>query len=192
MTNVLMIDNHDSFTFNIVEALERLGAKVRTVRNEIEPQGALDQALESRSLILLSPGPGRPEDAGCCPDLIRLAKGKAPLLGVCLGHQAIVLEAGGEVVRAPEPMHGKVSLLEHDGEGPFAGLPNPLRVGRYHSLCTPNPPSRFRVHARIGDMAMAISDRQARQVGLQFHPESVLTPVGQKILANVLDQFAPA
>ena len=190
--NVLMIDNHDSFTFNIVEALERLGAKVRTVRNEIDPRDALDRALESRSLILLSPGPGRPEDAGCCLDLIRLAKGKAPLLGVCLGHQAIVLEAGGEVVRAPEPVHGKVSLLEHDGEGPFAALPNPLRVGRYHSLCTPNPPSRFRVHARIDDMAMAISDREAKQVGLQFHPESVLTPVGQKILDNVLDQFAPA
>ncbi|MDP9423120.1 MAG: aminodeoxychorismate/anthranilate synthase component II [Pseudomonadota bacterium] len=192
MSSVLMIDNHDSFTFNIVEALERLGAKVRTVRNEIDPRDALDQALESRSLILLSPGPGRPEDAGCCLELIRLAEGKAPLLGVCLGHQAIVLEAGGEVVRAPEPVHGKVSLLEHDGEGPFAGLPNPLRIGRYHSLCTPNPPARFRVHARIGDMVMAISDREARQVGLQFHPESVLTPVGQKILANVLDQFAPA
>jgi len=192
MTSVLMIDNHDSFTFNIVEALERLGAKVRTVRNEIDPRDALDQALDSRSIILLSPGPGRPEDAGCCPDLIRLAKAKAPLLGVCLGHQAIVLEAGGEVVRAPEPVHGKVSLLDHDGEGPFAGLPNPLRVGRYHSLCTPKPPSRFRVHARIGDMAMAISDREAKQIGLQFHPESVLTPVGQKILANVLDQLAPA
>ena len=192
MTNVLMIDNHDSFTFNIVETLQRLGAKVRTVRNEIDPQTALDQAADSRSLILLSPGPGRPEDAGCCPDLIRLAKGKVPLLGVCLGHQAIVLEAGGEVVRAPEPVHGKVSLLEHDGEGPFAGLPKPLRVGRYHSLCTPNPPERFLVHARIGHMAMAISDREARQVGLQFHPESVLTPVGQKILANVLEQLAPA
>ncbi len=191
MTSVLMIDNHDSFTFNIVEALERLGAKVRTVRNEIDPRDALDQALESRSLILLSPGPGRPEDAGCCHDLIRLAKGQAPLLGICLGHQAIVLEAGGEVVRANEPVHGKASLLEHDGEGPFVQLPNPLRVGRYHSLCTPSLPARFRVHAKIGDMAMAISDSEARQVGLQFHPESLLTPVGQKILANVLDQFAP-
>jgi anthranilate synthase/aminodeoxychorismate synthase-like glutamine amidotransferase len=185
-----MIDNHDSFTFNIVEALERLGSRVRTVRNEIDPQTALDEARESRSLILLSPGPGRPEDAGCCLDLIRLAKGKAPLLGVCLGHQAIVLEAGGKVVRAPEPVHGKVSLLDHDGQGPFAGLQEPLRIGRYHSLCTPNPPERFRVHARIGDMVMAISDMEAKQVGLQFHPESVLTPTGQKILANVLEQFA--
>lgn len=191
MTNVLMIDNHDSFTFNIAEALERLGAKVRTVRNEIDPQDALNEALDQSALILLSPGPGRPEEAGCCPELIRKAKGRTPLLGVCLGHQAIVLEAGGDVVGAPEPVHGKASLLAHDGQGPFAGLPNPLRVGRYHSLCTPNPPQRFRVHARIGDVAMAISDMDAKQVGLQFHPESVLTPVGQKILANVLEQLAP-
>lgn len=192
MISVLVIDNHDSFTFNIVEALERLGGKVRTVRNGIDPQQALDDALDSRSLILLSPGPGRPEDAGCCIDLIRLAKGRTPLLGVCLGHQAIVLEAGGKVIRAPEPVHGKTSLLEHDGEGPFAGLKEPIRVGRYHSLCTPNPPVRFQVHARIGDMAMAISDKQAKQVGLQFHPESVLTPTGQKILTNVLSELAPA
>lgn len=184
--NVLMIDNHDSFTSNIVEALQRLGATGRTLRNEVDPQAALDQALETNALILLSPGPGRPEDAGCCLELVRLAKSRVPLLGICLGHQAIVLEADGEVVRAPEPMHGKVSAITHDGSGPFAGLPSPLRIGRYHSLCTPNPPPRFRVHARIGDMAMAISDMEARQIGLQFHPESVLTPTGQTILANVV------
>ncbi len=187
--NVLMVDNHDSFTFNIVEALERIGARVRTVRNEIAATDALDQAQESNSIILVSPGPGRPEDAGCCIELIGLAKGKVPLFGVCLGHQAIVLEAGGEVVRAPEVVHGKTSLLEHDGEGLFAGVPSPVRVGRYHSLCTPNPPARFRVHAAIDGMAMAISDAAAKQVGVQFHPESVLTPVGQKILGNVLHSF---
>jgi anthranilate synthase/aminodeoxychorismate synthase-like glutamine amidotransferase len=190
--NVLMVDNHDSFTFNIVEALERLGASVRTVRNEIDARGALEMALETDSTIFISPGPGRPEDAGCCIELISLAKGKVPLLGVCLGHQAIVLEAGGEVVRAPEAVHGKASLLEHDGAGPFAGLPNPVKIGRYHSLCTPNPPARFRVQAKIDGMAMAISDAEAKQVGVQFHPESVLTPVGQRILANVLDGFGRA
>ncbi len=187
--NVLMIDNHDSFTFNIVEALERLDATVRTVRNEIDAKGALDQALESDALIFISPGPGRPEDAGCCIDLIRLAKGRVPLFGVCLGHQAMVLEAGGEVVPAPVAVHGKSSLLDHDGEGPFAGVPNPVRVGRYHSLCTPDPPSRFHVHASIDGMAMAVSDRDAKQMGVQFHPESVLTPTGQRILANVLNGF---
>lgn len=185
--NVLMIDNKDSFTFNIVESLERIGAGVKVVRNTIAAQDALGEALGSDALILLSPGPGRPEDAGCCMDLIRLAKGKAPLLGICLGQQAIVLEAGGEVVRAPQPVHGKVSILEHDGQGPFSGIDGPVRVGRYHSLCTPNPPPRFRVHARIDGMAMAISDPDARQFGLQFHPESVLTPVGQRLLGNILD-----
>jgi anthranilate synthase/aminodeoxychorismate synthase-like glutamine amidotransferase len=190
--NVLMVDNHDSFTFNIVEALERLGATVRTVRNEIAAADAFEQARRDDALILLSPGPGRPEDAGCCIELIALAKGKVPLLGVCLGHQAMVLEAGGEVVRAPEVVHGKASPLEHDGAGPFARLPNPIKIGRYHSLCTPNPPARFRVHAAIDGMAMAISDAKAKQVGVQFHPESVLTPVGQKILANVLEGFGRA
>jgi anthranilate synthase/aminodeoxychorismate synthase-like glutamine amidotransferase len=189
--NVLMVDNHDSFTFNIVEALERLGANVRTVRNEIGAAEAFEQAWALSALILISPGPGRPEDAGSSMELISLARGKVPLFGVCLGQQAMVLEGGGEVVRAPEVVHGKASMLEHDGRGPFAGLPNPIRIGRYHSLCTPNPPSRFHVHAEIDGMAMAISDPQARQIGVQFHPESVLTPLGQKMLENVLDELAP-
>lgn len=187
--NVLMIDNHDSFTFNIVEALERLGASVRTVRNEIAAGEALELAHGSNAMLLISPGPGRPEDAGSCLDIIARAKGKVPLFGVCLGQQAMVLEAGGEVVRAREAVHGKASLLEHDGEGPFAGLPNPMKVGRYHSLGTPDPPGHFRVHARVDGMAMAISDREARQVGVQFHPESVLTPIGQRLLQNVLQGF---
>lgn len=187
--NVLIIDNHDSFTFNIVEALERLGASVRTVRNEIAAAEAFDQAQRSRAMILISPGPGRPEDAGCTIELTSLAKGKVPLFGVCLGQQAMVLEAGGTVVRAPVAVHGKASVLDHDGGGPFAGLPNPIKIGRYHSLCTPNPPARFRVHAEIDGMAMAISDVEAKQVGVQFHPESVLTPIGQKMLANVLEGF---
>jgi len=188
--NVLMIDNHDSFTFNIVEALERLGVSVRTVRNEIAAADALEQAVASEAMILISPGPGRPEDAGCCLEVIGIAKGKVPLFGVCLGQQAMVLEAGGDVVRANQAVHGKASLLEHDGEGPFAGLPNPIKIGRYHSLATPNPPARFRVHGTIDGMAMAISDRDAKQVGVQFHPESVLSPTGQRMLANVLNGFA--
>ena len=184
--NVLMIDNRDSFTFNIVEALQRLGAQVSTVRNEIDARTAFERALDSSALILISPGPGRPEDAGCSLELIGLAKSRVPLFGVCLGHQAIVLESGGEVVRAPDPVHGKASLIVHDGEGPFAGLTAPIRVGRYHSLCTPKPPERFRVHAWVDKIPMAISDPNARQVGLQFHPESVLTPSGQRMMGNVL------
>jgi anthranilate synthase component 2 len=190
--NVLMVDNHDSFTFNIVEALERLGASVHTVRNEIAADDAFARARQANAIILISPGPGRPEEAGCSMTLARLAKGKVPLFGVCLGHQAIVLEAGGEVVRAPEPVHGKASLLKHDATGPFADVPNPIKIGRYHSLCTPNPPPRFHVHAAIDGIAMAISDKAAKQVGVQFHPESVLTPGGQQILANVLDLLGQA
>ena len=190
--NVLMVDNQDSFTFNIVEALERLGANVRTVRNEIAAAAAFEQARALDALILISPGPGRPQDAGCSMELISLAKGEVPLFGVCLGHQAMVLEGGGEVVRASEVVHGKASLLEHDGRGVFAGLPTPIRIGRYHSLCTPNPPPRFLVHAAIDGMAMAISDRAAKQIGVQFHPESVLTPIGQRMLENVLEELSPA
>lgn len=184
--NVLMIDNLDSFTFNLVEAIERLGARVRVMRNSVAAEAALRMANEAGALILLSPGPGRPQDAGCCLDLVRLAKARLPVLGVCLGHQAIVLEAGGTVCAAPEPVHGKSSVLEHDGAGPFAGLGQPLRVGRYHSLCTRDLPARFTVHGSIEGMAMAISDPEALQTGLQFHPESILSPAGHLILRNVL------
>jgi anthranilate synthase/aminodeoxychorismate synthase-like glutamine amidotransferase len=186
-----MIDNLDSFTFNLVEAIERLGAKVRVLRNSVPADTALALAEERRATLLLSPGPGRPEDAGCCLELIARAKGRVPLLGICLGHQAIVLEAGGTVERAPEPVHGKASVLEHDGAGPFEGIEGPVRIGRYHSLCTRGLPARLTVHAEIDGMAMAISDPRALQTGLQFHPESVLTPAGNRILANSLALRAP-
>ena len=192
MSNVLMIDNLDSFTFNLVESIERLGAKVRVLRNSVAAADALAAAQESQAHLILSPGPGRPEDAGCCMELIALAKGRVPVLGVCLGHQAMVLEAGGEVCRAPAPVHGKTSLLVHDGQGPFEGLDGPVQIGRYHSLCTRNIPQRYTVHAETEGMAMAISDPAALQTGLQFHPESILTPSGNRILANILLRPQPA
>jgi anthranilate synthase/aminodeoxychorismate synthase-like glutamine amidotransferase len=185
-SRVLMIDNLDSFTFNLVEAMERLGLEVRVMRNSLSAAAALEQAQSSGAHLLVSPGPGRPEDAGCSLELIALAKGRVPLLGVCLGHQAMVLEAGGDVVRAPAPVHGKTSLVAHDGQGPFAGIEGPVQIGRYHSLCTRRIPGRFTVHAEVDGMAMAISDRHALQTGLQFHPESILTPVGNRLLANIL------
>lgn len=184
--SILLIDNFDSFTFNLVEAFERLGAAVRVVRNSIDPSRALEMSQEAEALIVLSPGPGRPEDAGCMLDLIGSALGRQPILGICLGHQAIVRQAGGPVEQAVEPVHGRSSILHHDGAGPFAGLVGPVAVGRYHSLCTRLVPPRFRIHAAVDGMAMAISDAQARQVGLQFHPESILTPAGDHILANIL------
>jgi anthranilate synthase component 2 len=185
--NVLFIDNFDSFTFNLVEAFERLGCEVAVLRNTIGAAAALERARRTEALITLSPGPGKPRDAGCCLELIALAKGEVPLLGICLGHQAIVEEAGGRVERAPEPVHGKSSLLDHDGEGPMRGLDSPLTIGRYHSLCTRDLPPRFRIHAQIDGMAMAISDPAAKQTGLQFHPESILTLKGDAILRNILE-----
>ncbi len=183
---ILLIDNLDSFTFNLVEAFQRLGCTVRTFRNAVPAEEALAMAEASNALIVLSPGPGSPDDAGCCLELVALAQGRVPLLGVCLGHQAIVQQAGGRVERADAPVHGKTNLVEHDGSGPLAGLPQPLRIGRYHSLCTRDVPARFTVHAAIDGMAMAISDRAARQTGLQFHPESILTTAGDQMLANIL------
>lgn len=184
--DVLLIDNLDSFSFNLVEAFQRLGCAVTTVRNTIPAPEALRAARQNGALLVLSPGPGAPASAGCCLELIGLAKGVAPVLGICLGHQAIVEEAGGRVVRAPDPVHGKISLLHHDGRGPFAGLHGAVKIGRYHSLCTRDLPTRFTVHGEIEGMAMAISDPEARQTGLQFHPESILTTEGDRMLANVL------
>jgi anthranilate synthase/aminodeoxychorismate synthase-like glutamine amidotransferase len=186
--NVLLIDNLDSFTFNLVEAFQRLGCALKVLRNGVDAGEALALAREMKALVVLSPGPGGPEGAGCCLPLIAQAMGHVPVLGVCLGHQAIVHQAGGPVERAPVPVHGKSSLLRHDGAGPFASMTEPVRVGRYHSLCTREVPGRFTVHAEIDGMAMAISDRQARQTGLQFHPESILTAHGDRMLVNILDQ----
>jgi len=186
MSQVLLIDNLDSFSFNLVESFERLGCKVQVLRSTTDP-GTAFAAARHAHLIVISPGPGRPEEAGCSMPLIRLSKGKIPLLGICLGHQAIIAEAGGTVNRATRIVHGKSSLIEHDGSGPFFGLQGPVRVGRYHSLGSNEVPPRFRVHAWCEDLAMAISDDEALQTGLQFHPESILTPMGDRMLANVLE-----
>lgn len=187
---VLLIDNLDSFTFNLVESLERLGASVAVRRSSIAAADALAEAQAIGAVIMISPGPGAPREAGCCLELIAIARGKVPVIGVCLGHQAIVEQAGGTVTRSPEPVHGKSMLLPHDGAGPFAGLASPVRVGRYHSLCTRDLPPRFTIHAELDGMAMAYSDRQALQLGLQFHPESILTTHGDAMLANALAMFA--
>lgn len=186
--NVLLIDNRDSFTFNLAEAFERLGCAVRTLRNTVAAGEALAAARRARALIVLSPGPGAPREAGCCLALVALARAeRMPLLGICLGHQAIVEEAGGAIGPAPAPVHGKATAIVHDGAGPMRGLESPLGVARYHSLCARDVPGRFTVHAALDGMAMALSDPGARQTGLQFHPESILTRHGDAILANVLE-----
>lgn len=187
-TNILLIDNGDSFTAKLADALHAAGAVVEVVPNSIPANGALAYALRHGAMIMLSPGQGGPREAGCCMELIARAAGRVPLIGICLGHQAIVEHHGGRVVRSHEPSHGRSSVVEHDASGPFTGLPSPMRVGRYHSLCTPlnDVPDRLRVHAVLDGMAMAVSNARDGQFGLQFHPESILTPLGARLIDGLL------
>ena len=182
---ILVIDNYDSFVFNIVQYLAQLGAEVTVVRNdEIEPADSL-----GFDGILLSPGPGTPQDAGICMDVVRVAAGKTPIFGVCLGHQAIAAVYGAVVDRAPELLHGKTSLVHHDGQGVLEGLPNPFIATRYHSLAVvPNTvPDELEVTGTTDTgVIMAIRHRDFAIEGVQFHPESVLTEGGHRLLANWL------
>ena len=183
----LLIDNRDSFTFNLVHLLHEAGAEVTVLRNTVAAGEAVMLAAETRALIVLGPGPGGPEEAGSTLAIVALAKGRVPLFGVCLGHQAIGMEAGGRIERAHTIVHGKASALVHDGTGPMRGLPTPFAAGRYHSLSVRDLPARFTIHAALDGMAMAISDVQARQAGVQFHPESILTEHGARLIGNVLE-----
>lgn len=183
---VILIDNRDSFVYNLKDSLVRLGRKVEVYRNHFSAASLLAMAKAQNAVLVLSPGPGRPRDAGSLMQLIELAQGQVPAIGICLGHQAILEVAGADLVRAATPVHGKISILEHDGEGPFEGLASPLRIARYHSLCVRQAPDRFHVHARLEGMLMAIADPEARQYGLQFHPESIATPQGDRLLAGLI------
>ncbi len=185
---LLLIDNYDSFTYNLVQAFEVLGATVSVHRNDAV---SVEEALVSRPTHLcISPGPGTPGESGISRALIRACSGRIPVLGVCLGHQAIVDVFGGEVVRAERPMHGKVSALEHCGTGLFEHLPQSCAVGRYHSLVARADalPSVLVVTARTaaGEI-MGIRHRHHPTDGVQFHPESILTPDGPRLLANFLN-----
>jgi anthranilate synthase/aminodeoxychorismate synthase-like glutamine amidotransferase len=184
---ILLIDNYDSFTYNLVQAFLVLGAEVDVRRNdEIDVDAALALAP---SHLVISPGPGRPENAGCSLAMIAAFAGQVPVLGVCLGHQSIVHHFGGEIVAARSLMHGKTSLIEHDGDGLFANLPNPFEVGRYHSLAANRSkvPAELAVTARTQEgEIMGVRHRTLTVVGVQFHPESVLTPEGPKLLGNFL------
>jgi anthranilate synthase/aminodeoxychorismate synthase-like glutamine amidotransferase len=186
---VLVIDNYDSFTYNLVQYLGELGADVRVRRNNEITLGEIETMAPDH--ILISPGPGRPEDAGITPDVIRRFGPTTPLLGVCLGHQAIGMVYGGTVCRAAVPMHGKTSTVEHDGKGVFAGMTAPFQAGRYHSLIVSSDrlPAELEVSARTKDdgTIMAVRHRTYPVHGVQFHPESVLTEEGRRMLRNFLD-----
>jgi anthranilate synthase/aminodeoxychorismate synthase-like glutamine amidotransferase len=184
---LLLIDNYDSFTYNLVQAFLVLGAEVTVFRND---ELTTTQALAlAPSHLCISPGPGTPYDAGVSMDMIRTFAGLVPVLGVCLGHQSIVEVFGGQVVRAPRLMHGKTSAVEHDGRTLFEGMPQPCEVGRYHSLiAAPDSiPAQLEVSARTAQgEIMGVRHRQLVVEGVQFHPESILTPDGPRLMGNFL------
>jgi anthranilate synthase/aminodeoxychorismate synthase-like glutamine amidotransferase len=186
---VLVVDNYDSFTYNLVQYLGELGADVKVVRNDAV---TLDEIADAgASHIVISPGPGRPEDAGITMDTIRRAGHRTPILGVCLGHQAIGAVFGGSVVRAPVPMHGKTSTIVHDGRGVFTGIAAPFHASRYHSLVVSDVglPPVLEVTARTEEdgTIMGLRHRHWPVHGVQFHPESILTGEGRRILRNFLE-----
>jgi anthranilate synthase/aminodeoxychorismate synthase-like glutamine amidotransferase len=184
---ILLIDNYDSFTYNLVQAFLVLGAEIEVRRND---ETDIDSARTlAPTHLVISPGPGRPENAGLSLAMIEAFAGGIPVLGVCLGHQSIVQHYGGEIVAAQSLMHGKTSLVEHDGEGLFEGLPNPFEAGRYHSLAArqSSVPHELAVTARTREgEIMGVRHNRLNVVGVQFHPESVLTPDGPKLLGNFL------
>ncbi|MXW34661.1 MAG: aminodeoxychorismate/anthranilate synthase component II [Acidobacteria bacterium] len=185
---VLVIDNYDSFTYNLVQYLGELGAVLRVVRNDALAVADVDRLDVER--IVISPGPGRPEQAGITVDLIRAYAPRVPILGVCLGHQAIGIAFGSAVVAAPALLHGKTSTVEHDGRGVFDGLTEPFPAGRYHSLAVDRAtvPDDLEVAAtaREDGTIMAVRHRRWPVHGVQFHPESVLTGEGRRVLGNFL------
>lgn len=184
---ILLIDNYDSFTFNLVHFLGDVGARCEVVRNDkLTVAEALARQPEA---IVLSPGPCTPNEAGICLDLIAAAAGKIPLLGVCLGHQAIGQAFGGDVIRAPAPMHGKLSAVSHDGSGILEGVPSPFNATRYHSLIVDRatlPPTLIPTAWTDDGIIMAMHHRDVPIHGVQFHPESIASQHGHRILANFL------
>lgn len=184
---ILLVDNYDSFVENLARYLRRLGQETRCVRNDAQTAEQL-LALAPEAIVL-SPGPCTPNEAGCSLELVRHAAGRVPLLGVCLGHQTIGAAFGASIVRAPSPVHGRASLIVHEGLGIFSGLKSPLRVGRYHSLVVEEAtlPPELSVTARTDDgVVMGMAHREWPVFGVQFHPESILTDGGYRMLRNFL------
>jgi anthranilate synthase component II len=184
---ILVVDHYDSFVYNLVQLVESFGHETTVVRSDAA--GAAELAGQGPEAVILSPGPGRPESAGCFLQMVDAVDDGTPVLGVCLGHQAIGAAFGGPVVRAPEPVHGKASLVYHEGRGILAGLPSPFEAGRYHSLVVDRGalPAELIVTAETEDgLVMAVEHRSLPRFGVQFHPESILTPYGPQIVENFL------
>jgi para-aminobenzoate synthetase component 2 len=185
--SILVVDNYDSFVYNLVQYMAELGAEVTVLRNDEVTAARVAELMPDG--VLVSPGPGHPRDAGNCVEIIRAcAEKQIPMFGVCLGHQALGEAFGATIDRAPELLHGRSSLVDHEGEGVFAGVSNPLVVGRYHSLVVKDEglPKEFNVTARSHGLIMGMRHRTLPLEGVQFHPESVLTQDGYRMLANWL------
>ena len=184
---ILVIDNYDSFTYNLVQYLGELGAELEVRRNDQITVDEISSMAPER--VVISPGPKTPDEAGICLEVIRELSGRIPLLGVCLGHQAIGQAFGGKVIRAPHVMHGKTSEIAHDGKTVFSGLPNPFPATRYHSLIVERSslPDCLEISATSADgLIMGLRHKQMKVEGVQFHPESILTGAGKQLLANFL------
>jgi anthranilate synthase component 2 len=190
---ILLLDNYDSFTFNLYQALSELGAEVLVRRNDMVTVHDVEELVPVLDGIVISPGPCTPGEAGISVPLVRRLAGSVPILGVCLGHQAIGAAFGGRIIRAPSLMHGKVSMISHDGAGVFAGLPNPFQATRYHSLIVERStlPPELEITAEADGLVMGLRHRTLPVEGVQFHPESILTPAGNDLLANFLGRRAP-
>ncbi|GAC14692.1 aminodeoxychorismate/anthranilate synthase component II [Aliiglaciecola lipolytica] len=184
--SVFLLDNFDSFTYNLVDELRGMGMELTIYRNSVSAQMIYSRMQEKSTdadvLLMLSPGPGEPSQAGCLLELIDLAKGEFPVLGICLGHQAIVKSYGGKVIRAESVMHGKASYIQHDNSALFSGLSNPLPVARYHSLVVSDIPASLNVIANFEGIPMCVYHPAHKMLGFQFHPESILTSHGSQLL----------
>lgn len=187
---ILLIDNYDSFVYNIYQYCSAIGQQVDVIRND---QITIDQISQANySAIIISPGPGRPDDAGISKDVIAHFAGKVPILGICLGHQAIGEVFGGNVIRAPQPVHGKVSHIHHNDQGIYAGMPQPFAAGRYHSLIVDGAslPECLEITATSEDgLIMGLRHKEYGLEGIQYHPESILTPDGYRLLENFLNRL---
>jgi anthranilate synthase/phosphoribosyltransferase len=188
MANILFIDNIDSFTYNLVDQLRNSQHCVTIYRNTIPADVIIEKLSHMQHpILMLSPGPGTPSEAGCMPELLKRLKGKLPIIGICLGHQAIVESYGGTIVPAGDILHGKASQIEHDEQAMFTGLPNPLPVARYHSLKGENIPKDLTINAIFNNIVMAVRNDEDRVCGFQFHPESILTIQGEKLLEQTIE-----
>ncbi|MGO2499075.1 MAG: aminodeoxychorismate/anthranilate synthase component II [Vibrio litoralis] len=187
MANILFIDNFDSFTYNLVDQFRTLGHDVTIYRNSLSAE-TIEQAVQQleNPVVVLSPGPGAPSEAGCMPELIQRLKGKVPMIGICLGHQAIVEAYGGTVAGAGEIIHGKVSMMVHDNHPTYQNLPSPFAIARYHSLVATHVSDALTVTAQVDGLVMSVVEENHKVCGFQFHPESIMTTYGATLLENTI------